>query len=41
MENKESNRYAKIIESIFSKRFKKGVTEIEFERSEFSKVADQ
>jgi hypothetical protein len=41
MENKVSNRYAKILEAIFSKRFKKGVTEIEFERSEFSKVADQ
>ncbi len=41
MENKALNRYAKILEAIFSKRFKKGVTEIEFERSEFSKVADQ
>ncbi|MBI3153570.1 MAG: endonuclease [Chloroflexi bacterium] len=41
MEIKESNRYAKILEAIFSKRFKKGIAEIEFERSEFSKVADQ
>jgi hypothetical protein len=41
MGNKESNRYAKILEAIFSKRFKKGVTEIKFERAEFSQVADE
>lgn len=41
MNIKESNRYAKILEAIFSKRFKKGIAEIEFERSEFSKAADQ
>jgi len=41
MKNKESNRYAKILEAIFSKRFKKDVTEIAFERAEFSQVADQ
>lgn len=40
MENKESNRYAKILEAIFIKRFRKGVTEIEFERTEFGKVAE-
>lgn len=40
MENKEANRYAKILEAIFTKRFKKGVTEIEFERAEFSQVAE-
>ncbi|MCK6585424.1 MAG: hypothetical protein L6Q49_20170 [Anaerolineales bacterium] len=41
MENKETNRYAKILESIFLKRFKKGMTEIEFERTEFSQVAEK
>lgn len=41
MENKRQNRYAKILEAIFSKRFKKGVTEIKFERSEFSEVAEK
>lgn len=41
MKNKESNRYAKILEAIFSKRFKKGVIEIAFERAEFSQIADQ
>jgi hypothetical protein len=40
MKSKESNRYAKILEAIFAKRFKKGLTEIEFERVEFSKAAD-
>jgi len=41
MENKEPNRYAKILEAIFTKYFKKGVTEIEFKRTEFSQVADE
>ncbi len=41
MENKESNRYSKILEAIFQKHFKKGATEIEFERTEFSQVADK
>ena len=41
MENKEPNRYAKILEAIFKKHFKKGATEIEFERTEFSQVADE
>lgn len=41
MENKEPNRYSKILEAIFTKRFKKGATEISFERSEFSKIADE
>jgi hypothetical protein len=41
MANKESNRYAKILEAIFTKRFKKGVTEIKFERTEFSQVANE
>ncbi len=41
MENKEPNRYTKILEAIFAKYFKKGVTEIEFKRTEFSQVADE
>ena len=41
MENKEPNRYAKILETIFAKKFKKGVTEIAFERNEFSQIADE
>lgn len=41
MENKEPNRYAKILEAIFLKHFEKGRTEIEFERTEFSQVADE
>lgn len=41
MENKETNRYAKILEAIFLKRFEKGVTQIEFERTEFSQVAEK
>ena len=41
MENKEPNRYAKILEAIFAKHFKKGAAEIEFERTEFSQVADK
>jgi hypothetical protein len=41
MENKQLNRYAKILEAIFKNHFKKGVTEIEFERTEFSQVADK
>lgn len=39
MENKEPNRYSKILEAIFLKHFEKGQTEIEFERTEFSQVA--
>ena len=41
MENKEPNRYAKILEAIFRNHFKKGISEIEFERTEFSQVADK
>jgi len=41
MENKEPNRYTKILEAIFAKHFKKGATEIEFERTEFSQVANE
>ncbi len=41
MENKESNRYTKILEAIFVKHFKKGVTEIEFERTEINQAANE
>ncbi|MBI4732467.1 MAG: endonuclease [Chloroflexi bacterium] len=41
MENRELNRYAKILEAIFLKRFKKGVAEIDFERAEFGKIAEE
>jgi len=41
MENKQPNRYAKILEAIFKNHFKKGATEIEFARTEFSQVADK
>ena len=41
MENKEANRYTKILEAIFSKHYKKGTTEIEFERSEINQVAEE
>jgi hypothetical protein len=41
MENKEPNRYTKILEAIFARRFKKGITEIEFERTEINQAADE
>jgi len=41
MENKEPNRYAKILGAIFTNHFKRGMTEIEFERTEFSQVANK
>lgn len=41
MENKVPNRYTRILEAIFAKHYKKGTTEIEFERSEISEVAEQ
>ena len=41
MENKEPNRYAKILVAIFKKHFKKGATEIDFERTEFSHIANE
>ena len=41
MRNKEPNRYTKILEAIFTKHFKNNATEIEFERTEFSQVADE
>jgi hypothetical protein len=41
MENKEPNRYTKILEAIFVRHFKKGVTEIDFERTEINQAADK
>lgn len=41
MGKREPNRYVQILEAIFKKHFKKGATEIEFERNEFSQVADK
>jgi hypothetical protein len=41
MENREPNRYTKILEAIFSRHFKKGATEIEFERAEFAQAANE
>jgi len=41
MANKEPNCYTKILEAIFAKHFKNNATEIEFERTEFSQVADE
>ena len=41
MENKAPNRYTKILEAIFAKHYKKGATEIEFERSEINRVAEE
>jgi hypothetical protein len=41
MENKEPNRYTKILEAIFARHFKKGVTEIDFERTEINQAAEE
>lgn len=41
MASKGPNRYTKILEAIFARHFKKGRTEIEFERTEFSQVANE
>lgn len=41
MENKEPNRYAKILEAIFLKRYSKGMNEIEFARDEFGQIAEE
>src|SRR3972149_5989654 len=41
METKEPNLYTKILEAIFEKHFKKGMTEIEFERTEISEAANK
>lgn len=40
-QNKEPNRYSRLIESIFLKHFRRGVNEIPFERSEIEKAAKQ
>ena len=36
---KELNRYSRLIESIFSKYFRKGLNEIVFERNEIEEAA--
>jgi len=41
MEKKEANRYTRILEAIFARHYKKGVSEIDFERTEFSQVAEE
>ncbi|NOH03893.1 MAG: endonuclease [Chloroflexi bacterium] len=41
MEEKEPNRYARILEVIFRKHFRKGASEIEFQRAEFSQAANE
>lgn len=41
MEKKEANRYTRILEAIFVRHYKKGVSEIDFERTEFSQVAEE
>jgi hypothetical protein len=41
MENKAPNRYTKFLEAIFARHYRKGATEIEFERSEINQVAEE
>jgi hypothetical protein len=41
MRDKAPNRYTRILEAIFSKHYRKGITEIEFERSEINEVAER
>ncbi len=41
MENNESDRYSRILEAVFARHYKKGVTEIEFERAEINQVANE
>ncbi len=41
METKGPNRYTRILESIFTKHYQKGVKEIEFERTEFDQAAKE
>jgi hypothetical protein len=41
MDDKVPNRYTRILEAIFAKHYEKGMTEIEFERSELNQVADE
>ena len=41
MEKKEANRYTRILEAIFARHYKKGVSEIDFQRTEFSQVAEE
>src|SRR5574341_1186987 len=41
MENREPDRYTRILEAIFIRHFKQGATEIEFERAEFAQAANE
>lgn len=41
MENKMPNRYTQILEAIFVRHYKEGAREFDFERSEFSQVAEE
>lgn len=41
MEKQVPNRYTRILEAIFVNHYRKGTTEIEFERSEITQVADE
>ncbi|KAF0108660.1 MAG: endonuclease [Anaerolineaceae bacterium] len=41
MTTKESNRYTQILEAIFAKHYRKGVNEIDFERTEINQAADE
>ena len=41
MPDKVPNRYTQILEAIFSKHYRRGTTEIEFERSEINQVAEE
>ncbi len=41
VDNKELNRYSRLIEAIFSKYFRKGINEIPFERGEIEKAAKE
>ena len=41
MAAKEPNRYTQILEAIFARHYRKGVNEIDFERTEIKQVADE
>ena len=41
MDSREPNRYTKILEAIFARHYRKGATEIQFERTEINQAADE
>lgn len=41
MSSSDKNRYAAIIETIFASRYKAGIREIDFERTEFEPIAKE